>query len=78
MNLLLPPFVVFLSAPTAAANSSRRHRRTLSASAKKPAALAGFLYLILSIAHHNGSFPSRNPLSRSPRSLHLLIQTPSS
>ena len=56
--------------PATAANSSRRHRRTLSATAKKPASLAGFLYLS---SHHlspHRSFSSRQPhFPATPRSL---------
>jgi hypothetical protein len=45
MKLQLLAMPVFLLSPTTAANCFRRHCRTLSASAKKPASLAGFLYL---------------------------------
>jgi len=82
MKLPSLPIVLFLFSPATAAHSSRRHRRTLSATAKKPASLAGFLYLrlskMLSKTPLAGSFPPAAPLSRSPRSLHLIIQTPNS
>jgi hypothetical protein len=77
MKLSLPAIVLFLF-PLPRAHFSPPLRRLLSATTKKPASLAGFLYLILSIAHLNRSFPSRDPLSRSPGSLQLLFQTPSS
>jgi hypothetical protein len=61
MKLYPLAIVVFLLSPATAANCSRRHRRTLSQITKtlsalaktlspftkKPASLAGFLYLIL-------------------------------
>ena len=50
MKLPLPAMVLFLFSPASAANSSRRHRRTLSATAKKPASLAGFLFLKLNLS----------------------------
>ncbi len=82
MKLPLPPIVVFLLSPATAANNSRRHRRTLSATAKKPASVAGFRYLILSMmlsmTRLTALFLPAAPLSRSPRSLKLIIQTPSS
>jgi hypothetical protein len=85
MKLPLPPIVVFLLSPATAANNSRRHHRTLSASTKKPASLAGFLYLRLSMTRLTALFlraSSRTlPAARasySPRSLHSTIQTPSS
>jgi hypothetical protein len=62
----------------ALANSSPRLPSTLSASTKKPA-LTG--WLPLPHAQHlspDRSFSSHHPFSRSPRSLQLLIQTPSS
>jgi len=81
MKLRLPLFLLFPLSPATAANCSRRHRRTLSAITKKPASLG---WLPLPYAHQNaqhdfhaGSFSSRGPLSRSPRSLQLTIQTPS-
>jgi hypothetical protein len=45
---------------------------------KKPALLAGFLYLRLNISPLTSLFLPTAPLSRSPRSLQLTIQTPSS
>jgi len=77
MKLQPLAIVVLLLSPAIAAHCSRRQRRTLSATTKKPASLAGFLYLRLSIAHLNGSFPSPNPLSPRLAPLQLLIQTPS-
>ena len=62
----------------ATANSSPRLRRTLFATTKKPASLAGFRYLRLGNSHLTALFPLASPLSRSPRSLQLTIQTPSS
>lgn len=82
MKLRLLAIVVFLFSPAIAANCSRRHRRTLSATAKKPASGAGFLYLrlsmMLSMTHLLALFLPAAPLSRSPRSFQLTIQTPSS
>jgi hypothetical protein len=49
MKLHLLAIVTSLLSPAIAAICSRRHRRTLSATAKKPASVAGFLYLSLSI-----------------------------
>jgi hypothetical protein len=78
MKLTLPAFVVVTIVPATAANNSRRHRRTLSATAKKPASVAGFLYLTINIPRLTPLFLPPAPLSRSPRSLHFTIQTPSS
>jgi hypothetical protein len=78
MKLRLPAMVIFLLSPVSAAICSRRHRRTLSATAKKPASVAGFLYLRLCITRLTTLFLSAAPLSLSPHSLKLIIQTPSS
>ncbi len=51
---------------------------TLSATTKKPASLAGFRFLILSISPLLALFIPATPLFRSPRSPQLPIQTPSS
>ena len=51
---------------------------TLSATTKKPASQAGFRYLRLANSHLIALFPLASPLSRSPGSLQLTIQTPSS
>jgi len=64
--------------PRSLASCSPRLRRTLSATTKKPAALAGFLYLILSNIRLAGAFLFRSlsfPLLLSPR---LIVQTPNS
>jgi hypothetical protein len=76
MKLPLPAILLFLLSPATGALLSTSVPYSVC-DYKKPASLAGFLYLILNIAHLNGSFPSRDPLSRSPRSLQLTIQTPS-
>jgi hypothetical protein len=78
MKLRLPAFVVVTIAPATAVNSFRRHRRTLSATTKKPASVAGFLYLTLNIPRLTALFLPPTHLSRTPRSLHFTIQTPSS
>lgn len=49
MKLQPLTIVLFLISPTTAANCSRRHCRTLSTTQKKPASLAGFLFLTLYI-----------------------------
>lgn len=76
MKLTRPAFVVVTIVPTAA-NNSRRHRRTLSATAKKPASVAGFLYLRLSITRLSAPFLPATRLSLRPRARNLIIQTPS-
>ena len=60
----LPPLTIllFLFSQHSAANSSRRQGHTLSPSTKKPASLAGSLYLRLNFTPH-GSSPSRRPRS---------------
>jgi hypothetical protein len=78
MKLQLLAMVVFLLCQPTAAYSARRQRRTLSTTAKKPASLAGFLYLLLSMTSADRSFSSQNLTTPSPRSLQLLIQTPTS
>jgi len=78
MKLRLPAIVVFLLSPATAASCSRRHRRTLSATAKKPASVAGFLYLRLSMTRLTALFLPAARASHTPRSLQLTIQTPSS
>ena len=75
---LRQPFVVVTIVPATAANNSRRHRRTLSATAKKPAATAGFLYLSLSMTRLATLLLPTARLSLSSRALKLIIQTPSS
>jgi hypothetical protein len=84
MKLRLLAIVVSLLSPATAANCSRRLRRTLSANCptlsattKKPASMAGFLYLRLSMTRLTALFLPAAPLSRTPRSLQLTIQTPS-
>jgi hypothetical protein len=75
----LPLAIVFLLlSPPTAANSSRRYRRTLSATAKKPASVAAFLSLRLDFAHLlTHSLPDRLVSPTSPL-LKLITQTPSS
>jgi len=58
MKLPLPAILLFLFCPGPLANPLHVSAPSLSAPTKKPASLAGFLYLILIIAHLNGSFPS--------------------
>ena len=76
----LPPLaiVVLLLSPAIAAHCTRRHRRTLSATTKKPASLAGFLYLIRSNFRLIAAFLSRALTSPHPSAPKLTIQTPSS
>jgi len=75
----LPPLTMVLFLFLApAAHSSHRQRRTLSATTKKPASLAGFRYLLLSLAHLNGSFLPRPSFSLASLQTQLFIQTPSS
>jgi hypothetical protein len=78
MKLQLLAMVVFLLFPTTAAYCSRRHCRTLSVSTKKPASVAGFLFLMISKFRRAALVPSRSPSLLFPRSLKLIIQTPSS
>ena len=61
-----------------AANSPRSHCRTLSATAKKPAAVAGFLILVLSVSRRTALFLPATSLSSRRRSFQSTIQTPSS
>lgn len=78
MKLPLPAIVVFLFLPALWRTPLHRLRLTLSAATKKPASLAGSLYLPLK------SFASPLLLlhvartSHPPRSLQVTIQTPSS
>ena len=77
----LPPLaivVVVLLSPAIAAHCSRRQRCTLSATTKKPASLAGFLYLIRSNFRPIAAFLSRALTSPHPSAPKLTIQTPSS
>jgi hypothetical protein len=78
MKLRQPAFLVVTIVPATAANNSRRHRRTLSATAKKPASVAGFLYLSLSMTRLATLLLPTARLSHSSRALKLIIQTPSS
>jgi hypothetical protein len=82
---LRPLATVFLFSPPTAANCSRRHRRTLSPTAKTLSPTtknqpqrAGLLYLRLSITRLTALFLPQARLSLSPRALNLFIQTPSS
>lgn len=59
MKLQLPAIVVFLFLTTG--DSSPRLRPTLSASTKKPASLAGFLYFSLTFSRLNRSFSLHTP-----------------
>jgi hypothetical protein len=76
----LPPLTIIVSllCPPTAANHSRRHCRTLSVSAKKPASVAGFLYLRLSISRLTAPLLHAAPASHPHPSLKLITQTPSS
>ncbi|CAN5567433.1 hypothetical protein BH20ACI3_BH20ACI3_43120 [soil metagenome] len=78
MKLRPLAIVLFLFSPVTAANCSRRHRRTLSATTKKPASMAGFLYLRLSLTRLTALLLPPAPLPPTPRSIQLTIQTPSS
>ncbi len=78
MKLPLLAMAVFLLSPTTAANCFRRHCRTLSASPKKPASLAGFLFLKLNLCRLPSlSLPLATP-SHPPHISSLITQTPSS
>jgi hypothetical protein len=73
MKLPLLAMTVFLISPTTVTNCFRRQRRTLSANAKKPASLAGFLSLQLNLSRPLVSLSSPGlsftPRSSSPHSL---------
>jgi len=75
---LRQPFVVVTIVPATAANNSRRHRRTLSATAKKPASVAGFLFLKLNFAFRSTLFLPLATPSHQSHLLKLITQTPSS
>jgi hypothetical protein len=77
MKLALPAIVLFLF-PLPLTNSSPRLRRILSSPTKKPASLGWLLYLIFNLTRLTPLFLPVSPLSRTPRSLQLIIQTPSS
>ena len=77
MNPLLLIFALPLSL-VSAANYSRRLCRTLSATTKKPAPMAGLFYLILSTTRLTLFSLPQAALSRTPRSLPSTIQTPNS
>ncbi len=70
--------VVSLLCPPTATNSSHRHCRTLSASAKKPASLAGFLHLGLTFSPRTALFPACNLTFLQASLIPSSIQTPSS
>ena len=78
MKLQPLAIVVFLMSPTSAANCSPRHCRTLPATAKKPASLAGFLFLKLNLTLRFALFLSLAPTSLQPHLLNLITQTPNS
>jgi hypothetical protein len=85
MKLRLLAMVVLLFSPATAAHCARRHCRTLSANCptlsattKKPASLAGFLYLTLTLTRLTALFLPAARASHTPRSLLLIMQTPSS
>ena len=78
MKLQQLAIVVFLISPTSAANCSRPHCRTLSATAKKPASLAGFLFLKFNLTLPFALFPPLAPTSLQPHLLNLITQTPNS
>ena len=78
MKLLPAPNLIFLLSLATATNRSRCQRRTLSATTKKPASLAGFRYLMISKFRLAALVPSRSPTLLIPPSLKLIIQTPSS
>jgi hypothetical protein len=78
MKLPLLAMADFLLSPNTAANSFRPHCRTLSANAKKPASLAGFLSLKLNFCRLPSlSLPLATPSHQSPISS-LIALTPSS
>jgi hypothetical protein len=79
MKLQPLAMVVSLLSPTtaAAAYCSRCHRPTLSATAKKPASMAGLLYLPLNIARPSAFFLPAPPASQQPCALKSITQTPS-
>ncbi len=78
MKMPLLTMIVITIVPATAASCSHRHRRTLSATAKKPASVAGFRFLMLSKTCLALLFLPAAPLSLSPPALNLTIQTPNS
>jgi hypothetical protein len=78
MKLPLPSLLRFLFSPPSAANSSRRHPRTLSPTTKTPAPLAGFLYLATQLLSPHPSFSPCNLTFLPAPLIHSTIQTPSS
>ncbi len=78
MKLQPPAIVVSFMSPPSAANCSRRHCRTLSATAKKPASLAGCLSLKLNLTLRFAPFLSLAPPSLQSHLLNLITQTPNS
>jgi hypothetical protein len=81
MNLPLLAIPVFLLSPTSAANCFRRHCRTLSATAKKPAPTrvgAGFRFLFLNLNLRFALSLSLAPPSPCLISPAFITQTPNS
>jgi hypothetical protein len=78
MNIQLLAMPVFLLSPTTAANCFRRHCRTLSPTAKKPASVAGFLFLRLIFSRLPPLFLLLAAPSYPSYLLNLITQTPSS
>ena len=78
MKLQPLALVVFLMSPPSAANFSRRHCRTLSAAAKKPASRAGFLFLKLNLCRLPSLFLTLAAPSHPSHISSLITQTPSS
>jgi hypothetical protein len=78
MKLQPLALVVFPYLPPSAANCSRRHSRTLSAAAKKPASLAGFIFLRLNLSRLPPLFLALAAPSLPFLLLKFITQTPSS
>jgi hypothetical protein len=76
MKLPLLAMAVSLLSPTTAANCFRRHYRTLSASPKKPASVAGFLFLKLNLCRLPSLFSSLAPPSPPSHLIQSITQTP--
>jgi len=78
MKTQLPAIVVFLFAPSSVTGELLSSPPHSVCDHKKPASLAGSFYLRLSLTRLTALFLPAASLCRSPRSLQLITQTPSS